>query len=78
MKKIAQNIVSRKSFEYTIIGLIIFNGVILGMETSPTIVANYGEILLLMNNIILAVFVIEALLKTKIARAPPEGTTVFR
>lgn len=63
MKKIAQNIVSRKSFEYTIIGLIIFNGVILGMETSPTIVADYGEILLLINHLILAVFVIEAILK---------------
>ena len=63
MKKIAQNIVSKKAFEYSIIALIILNGVVLGLETSPAIVRDYGEFLLFINNLILAVFVIEAILK---------------
>ncbi|WP_455375684.1 ion transporter [Kaarinaea lacus] len=63
MKNIAQNIVSRKSFEYFIISLIIFNGIVLGLETSPSIVQGYGDYLLLVNNLVLAVFVIEAILK---------------
>lgn len=63
MKKIAQNIVSKKSFEYFIIGLIILNGVVLGLETSPSILESYGDQLILINNLILAVFVIEAILK---------------
>ena len=69
MKKIAQNIVSQKSFEYSIICLIILNGIVLGLETSPSIVQDYGDYLLLVNNLVLAVFVIEAILKI-IAVAP--------
>jgi voltage-gated sodium channel len=63
MKKIAQSIVNRKSFEYSIISLIILNGIVLGLETSPSIVQNYGDYLILVNNLVLAVFVIEAILK---------------
>jgi len=63
MKKIAQQIVSKKNFEYFIIALILLNGVVLGLETSPDIVAHYGDYLLLANDLILAVFVIEAILK---------------
>jgi voltage-gated sodium channel len=32
-------------FSRTIIGLILINAVILGMETSPTLVAQYGPLL---------------------------------
>jgi voltage-gated sodium channel len=63
MKKIAQKIVSTKNFEYFIIALILLNGVVLGLETSPDIVTQYGDYLLLANDLILAVFVIEAILK---------------
>lgn len=63
MKKIAQKVVSKKSFEYFIIALILLNGVVLGLETSPDIVKQYGDYLLLANDLILAVFVIEAILK---------------
>jgi len=63
MKQIAQQIVSRKAFEYFIIGLIIINGVALGLETSPDIVANFGDYLVWINNFIIAVFVVEAILK---------------
>lgn len=46
-----------------IIGLIILNSIIIGFETSPEILVSYGSILQLIDKVILAVFVIEMLLK---------------
>jgi len=63
MKRFALSIVEKPSFEYFIIGLILLNAVILGLETSPSIVAEYSEWLSLGNQLILGVFIIEALLK---------------
>jgi voltage-gated sodium channel len=63
MKRLALSIVEKPSFEYFIIGLILLNAVILGLETSPSIVAEYSEWLSLGNQLILGVFIIEALLK---------------
>jgi voltage-gated sodium channel len=63
MKKIAGNIVKHKLFDRIIIALILLNGVVLGAETSPALVAQYGQYLTLANNIILGVFIIEAILK---------------
>lgn len=51
------------------IGLIIFNGVLIGLETSHDAVTAYGNWLHLGNDLILAVFIIEAALKL-IAVAP--------
>jgi len=51
------------SFSRFIIGLIIINAAILGLETSPTIMAQVGSILVWMNKAILAVFVAEIALK---------------
>lgn len=47
----------------TIIGVILFNAVILGMETSPTIMAQAGGLILLLDRICLTIFVIEIGLK---------------
>ncbi|MDH5764952.1 MAG: ion transporter [Gammaproteobacteria bacterium] len=69
MKNFCLRVVSHAAFERTIIGLILLNGVILGMETSAEMMANYDYWLLLANNIILAVFVVEAVMKI-IAVAP--------
>ncbi|MCK4587478.1 MAG: ion transporter, partial [Gammaproteobacteria bacterium] len=63
MKKIALSIVEKSSFEYFIIGLILLNAVILGLETSPSIVAEYSDWLTLGNQLILGVFILEAILK---------------
>ena len=46
-----------------IIGLIILNSIIIGFETSPEILSSYGDLLQLIDRVILAVFVIEMLLK---------------
>ena len=58
-----QRIVRAPAFEYSIILLILLNAVILGLQTSPAMVAQYGDLLELGNNVVLAVFIIEALLK---------------
>ena len=47
----------------TILGVIVFNAVILGMETSDPIMARAGGLILLLDRICLAIFVIELLLK---------------
>jgi voltage-gated sodium channel len=43
----------------TILALILVNAVILGMETSPTLMAAYGPVLIALDKAILAVFVVE-------------------
>ncbi len=63
MKQFAQRIVSTTVFEHLIIALILVNGVILGMETSTDLVAQYGDVFHFMNHLILAVFILEAALK---------------
>ena len=67
--KFAESLVSRPAFEYTIIGLIIATGVLLGLGTSLTIEQQYGVLLHWGNQIILGLFVVEALLKM-LAKAP--------
>lgn len=47
----------------TIIGVIIFNAVILGLETSPKIMAAAGPLILLLDNLCLAIFTVEIALK---------------
>jgi voltage-gated sodium channel len=63
MKTIAQNIVASRGFEYFIVGLILLNAVVLGLETMPAVIAQYGQWLELANQLILAVFIAEAALK---------------
>jgi len=69
MKEFAHRIVGTSTFERVIIGLILVNGLILGMETSPTLVEKFGNLFQLGNHLILGVFIIEAALKM-IAVAP--------
>ncbi|MBM3375877.1 MAG: ion transporter [Betaproteobacteria bacterium] len=51
--------VSQPIIQRTIIVLIVVNAVILGMETSPAIMADWGPLLLRLDSIILGVFVLE-------------------
>ena len=62
-----------------IIGVIIFNAVILGLETSDTAMAQAGALILLLDQLCLAIFVVELTLKI-IAhgrRFPRNGWNVF-
>ena len=60
---------NKPAFEYTIIALIVGNGVLLGLETSPTLEQRYGSLMHMGNQIVLGVFIVEALMKM-IAVAP--------
>ena len=63
MKAFAKRIVEGRGFEPFMIGLILFNAVLIGLETSHDVVEKYGELLHLGNDIILWIFVLEAVLK---------------
>lgn len=52
-----------KKFERFIIFVIIINAIVLGMETSPYLMEKYGNVLVLVDHIALAIFTIEIILK---------------
>jgi voltage-gated sodium channel len=76
MKTQAKQIVEARWFEPVMIGLILFNGVLIGLETSKTIVESYGDWLHLGNDVILGVFIIEVILK--LAAVAPRFGLYFR
>ncbi len=53
----------RPAFVNFIIAVILFNAVLLGMETSPAIMARAGGLILALDRLCLSIFVIELLLK---------------
>ena len=61
MRELAERLTQARAFEYAI-GLIVGNGVLLGLETSPRLVDNAGEWLDLGQRVVLWVFVAEAAL----------------
>jgi voltage-gated sodium channel len=63
MRPFARRVVDARWFEPWMIALILFNGVLIGLETSHEIMQTYGRWLELGNDLILGVFVIEAALK---------------
>lgn len=63
MKAFARRAVEARWFEPAMIGLIVFNGVLIGLETAPDVMGRYGALLRLGNDLILWVFILEAALK---------------
>ena len=59
----ARVFVERKLVTNTILGVIIFNAITLGMTTSPAIMSKMGGLLNLIDKLVLAIFVAELLLK---------------
>ncbi len=59
----ARAFVERKAVTNTILGVIIFNAITLGMSTSPSIMAQMGGFLNTVDKLVLAIFVAELLLK---------------
>ena len=55
--------VESRRIQYIIIGLIILNAIILGLETSPRVMDSVGPLLMTLDSILLSVFVVEILLK---------------
>lgn len=56
-------IVESKWFNSFIIGVILFAGVLVGVETYPSMVERYGPLLHLLDGIVLGIFVVEVILK---------------
>ncbi len=56
-------IVAAKAFHHVIVAVIVLAGVIAGLETSPAIMAQHGAWLHGLDKFILAIFIVEALLK---------------
>ena len=69
MPRIAQRFVANPFFDYFIIVLILLSGAFLGLGTVPETADRYGEMLTLGNQIILGVFILEAIMKM-VALAP--------
>lgn len=63
MKEFSRRIVEAAWFEPWMVSLIVFNGVLIGLETSHEVAQAYGRWLMLGNDVILGVFIIEAALK---------------
>ena len=72
MKKQIQNLVQSDAFEYFIVALILLNGAILGLETIPELATRYHVWFELGHQLILVVFIVEAVLKIS-AVAPRFG-----
>ena len=49
--------------QISITGLILINAIVLGLETSPSVVLSYGNLLSLLDTVILAVFITEIAIK---------------
>lgn len=58
-----RRIVSHPWFERFIISIIVLSGVVVGLETSPSIYARHGDLLRFLDRLIIGIFVVEILLK---------------
>lgn len=62
-RRFSRKLIKMPLFEHSIIGLILLNAVILGMETSPTLLNKYTFWFDLGHQLVLLAFIVEALLK---------------
>lgn len=65
----ARALIEHPRFDQAIIALIVANAVTLGLETSPAIVARFGEVLHAIDRTVLGVFVVELLLRLFVYRS---------
>lgn len=74
--------VESKAFHHAIVAVIVLAGVVAGLETSPAIMAQHGVLLHGLDRFILAIFIVEALLKMAMHGRQPwryfaDGWNVF-
>jgi len=63
MRQTVADFLDRPSTRYTIMGIILFNAVILGLETSGRVMAVAGDVIILLDTACLAIFVAELVAK---------------
>jgi len=64
-----QRLIEQPAVQRSILLLIVINAVILGMQTSPALVASWGELLRVLDMLILGVFVVEIAARIYVHRA---------
>lgn len=67
-RKPLRQFIERDAVQKTIIGLILANAILLGLETSPAVMANWGLLLTGLDRAILAVFVVEIAVRLYVHR----------
>ncbi len=63
MNTALSRLLNHRLFEPVIMALIIFNAIMLALETSPTIMAFAGRLILALDKIVLGIFVVEIILR---------------
>ncbi|MEM7776865.1 MAG: ion transporter [Pseudomonadota bacterium] len=56
-------VISSPFCERFIVGVIVFNAITLGLETSPTVMSLFGETILFLDKVVLAIFAVEIALR---------------
>ncbi|MBF0264521.1 MAG: ion transporter [Gammaproteobacteria bacterium] len=68
IKKSIETFISNNNFQYFITGLIIFNGILMGLETSKSLIDSYGQMMHFLDNLIVAIFTVEIILRIYVYR----------
>ncbi|QYU68816.1 ion transporter [Leptolyngbya sp. 15MV] len=63
LRQRVQSFVETRRFEHIITAVIVINAIALGLETSPAAMAGFGEVIIAMDRIAIAIFVIELALR---------------
>ncbi|MEP3048751.1 MAG: ion transporter [Roseibium sp.] len=63
MRDQIKTLVTSRRWEYWIIGVIVVNAITLGLETSASVMSAFGPVLVTIDKVILAIFVVELLLR---------------
>ncbi len=59
MIELARRIVANPLFQAFIVGVIVVNAVLVGLETSPDLLQRYGDLFGALNQVVIAIFVVE-------------------
>lgn len=73
MSQLARNVAQSAWFRYFVTAVIVFAGVLVGIETSPAMIQHHGTTLKLLDRIVLGIFVVELAIKLL-----AEGRTPWR
>ncbi len=68
MRNSIKKLVETTAFQNTIIGVIVLNAIVLGLETSANVMAHVGPILKVIDSVILGIFVVEIVLRLYVYR----------
>lgn len=68
LRERVRRLIESMPFEHVMTALILLNGITLGLETSPGLVASYGDVLHVFDRAVLGIFVVELLLRFYVYR----------